>query len=135
MFGNWVAGVDKKERAQIWVGVCAFLWALWNVQNDYIFNRAKQNSFMQVIPLATHWIRMWSFLQLMDKRQEMDFRCNRLELVAWDLYNQSSWRFDLRLTYWCICIICFFLYCLDGWYMYRPYATHDVIHCNTQALE
>jgi hypothetical protein len=21
----------------------------------------------------------------------MDFGCNRLELVAWDLYNQSSW--------------------------------------------
>jgi hypothetical protein len=31
--------------------------------------------------------------------REMDFGCNRLELVAWDLYNQSSWRFDLRLTY------------------------------------
>jgi hypothetical protein len=31
MFDNWPAGVDKKERAQIRVGACAFLWALWNV--------------------------------------------------------------------------------------------------------
>jgi hypothetical protein len=37
MFGNWLMGVDKKESAQIRVGVCALLWALWNVRNDYIF--------------------------------------------------------------------------------------------------
>jgi hypothetical protein len=65
----------------------------------------------------------------------MDFGCNRLELVARDLYNQSSWRFDLRLTYWCIGIICFVLYCLDDWYMYRSFATHDVILCNTFTIE
>jgi hypothetical protein len=82
--------VNKKEMEQIRVGACAFLWAVWNMRNDYIFNKAKQNSFMQVIPLATHWIHMWSSLQPMDKRQEMDFGCNRLELVARDLYNQSS---------------------------------------------
>jgi hypothetical protein len=44
--------MDKKERAQIRVGAYVFLWALWNVRNDYIFNRAKQNSFMQVILLV-----------------------------------------------------------------------------------
>jgi hypothetical protein len=43
--------VSKKEKAQIRVGSCAMLWALWNVRNDYIFNRTKQNSFMQVMPL------------------------------------------------------------------------------------
>jgi hypothetical protein len=68
LFGNWLAGVNKKEMEQIRVGACAFLWAVWNMRNDYIFNKAKQNSFMQVIPLATHWIRMWSSLQPMDKR-------------------------------------------------------------------
>jgi hypothetical protein len=56
LFGNWLEGVEKKERAQIQVGVCALLWAIWHVCNDYIINRAKPNSFMQVIPLATHWI-------------------------------------------------------------------------------
>jgi hypothetical protein len=40
MFDNWLAGVNKNERAQIRVGICALLWALWNVRNDYIFNRA-----------------------------------------------------------------------------------------------
>jgi hypothetical protein len=61
LFGNWLAGVIKKEKAQIRVGVCALLWALWNVRNDYVFSMAK-STFMQVIPLATHWIRTWSYL-------------------------------------------------------------------------
>jgi hypothetical protein len=26
LFGSWFAGVGKKERAQIRVGACAFLW-------------------------------------------------------------------------------------------------------------
>jgi hypothetical protein len=54
LFGNWLVGVNKKEKAHIRVGVCALLWAMWNVRNDYFFNKAKSNSFMQVIPLATH---------------------------------------------------------------------------------
>jgi hypothetical protein len=44
----------RKKRHEIRVGVCALLWAIWHVHNDYIFNKGKPNSFMQVIPLATH---------------------------------------------------------------------------------
>jgi hypothetical protein len=99
LFGNWLAGVSEKEKAQIRVGACAMLWALWNVRNDYIFNRAKQNSFMQVIPLAAHWIRTWSLIQSTNKQEAMASGCSHLESVARDIYNQSSWRFDLRLTY------------------------------------
>jgi hypothetical protein len=54
LFSNWLAGMVKKERAQIQVSACVFLWSLWNVHNDYIFNRVKQNSFIHVILLATH---------------------------------------------------------------------------------
>jgi hypothetical protein len=67
LFGNWLAGVTKKVKAQIRVGACAILWALWNVSNDYIFNRAKQKKIMQVIPLPTHWICTWSLLQSIEK--------------------------------------------------------------------
>jgi hypothetical protein len=62
LFGNWLVWVSKIEKAHIRVGTCALLWAIWRIRNDYIFNNAKTTSFMQVIPLATHWIRMWSFL-------------------------------------------------------------------------
>jgi hypothetical protein len=58
LFGNWLAGVEKKDKVQIRVGFYALLCAIWNIQNDYIFNNAKSTSFMQVIQLVTHWIRM-----------------------------------------------------------------------------
>jgi hypothetical protein len=99
LFGNWLAGVPKKDKVHIRVGVYALLWAMWNTRNDYIFNNAKSTSFMQVIPMATHWIRMWSCLQPTEKREDLDIGCNRLEKVARDIYNQFSWRFDLRLTW------------------------------------
>jgi hypothetical protein len=98
MFGNWLSGVAKVNKAHIRVGVCALLWAVWNTRNDYIFNKAKSTSFMQVVPMATHWIRMWSYLQPMEKRKDMNIGCSRLERVARDLYSQFSWRFDHRLT-------------------------------------
>ena len=90
LFGNWLSGVAKAEKVQIRVGVCALLCALWNVRNDYIFNNAKSTSFMQVIPLATHWIRMWSFLQPTEQRQALDFGCNHLEMIARAIYSQCS---------------------------------------------
>jgi hypothetical protein len=39
---------------QIRVGVCAIVWAMWNVRNDFIFNKQKTPTFLQVIPLAIH---------------------------------------------------------------------------------
>ena len=77
-FGNWLSGVDKKEKVQIRVGVCALIWAIWDIHNDYIFNNAKTSSFLQVIHLATHWIRTWSYLQSTDHRSALDIECNRL---------------------------------------------------------
>jgi hypothetical protein len=67
LFGNWLAGVSKNDKVQIQVGVCALLWAISNIRNDYIFKNAKSTLFIQVIPLATHCIRMWSYLQLTEK--------------------------------------------------------------------
>jgi hypothetical protein len=99
LFGNWLANIPKKELMQVRVGVCAILWAMWNVRNDFIFNKPKKPSFLQVIPMATHWIRMWSFLQPVEERHAMDSGCNRLEMVARDLYNQCGWRLDNRINY------------------------------------
>jgi hypothetical protein len=54
LFGKWLDGVAKTDKAHIRVGVCALVWAIWRIRNDYVFNNAKSSSFMQVIPLATH---------------------------------------------------------------------------------
>jgi hypothetical protein len=97
-FGNWLNGVPKKDKEHIRVGVCALFWAIWTVRNDFIFNRKNFPSFMQVIPLATHWIHTWSYLQPEDVRNDMDIGCNRLAMVARDIYNQCGWRSERRLT-------------------------------------
>jgi hypothetical protein len=34
LFGNWLVGVTKKEQAQIPVGTCSLLWAMWNVHDN-----------------------------------------------------------------------------------------------------
>jgi hypothetical protein len=38
IFENWLMGVSKKDNAHIWVGMCALLWAMWNVWNNIVFN-------------------------------------------------------------------------------------------------
>jgi hypothetical protein len=30
MFGNWLNGEKKKSKAQIGMGICALMWAIWN---------------------------------------------------------------------------------------------------------
>jgi hypothetical protein len=98
LFGDWLLGIDKHEKMQIQVGACALLWAIWNTRNDYVFNKTNKISFLQVIPLTTHWIRTWSLLQPEERRQDMAIGCSRLETVARDLFNQFSWRPVFRVT-------------------------------------
>jgi hypothetical protein len=91
LFGSWLKGIPKKDMVQIRVGVCVVLWAIWNTPNDFIFNKPKTPSFLQVIPKVTHLIRMWYYLK-QEEREDMDSRCNCLETVAYDLFNRCGWR-------------------------------------------
>ena len=97
LFGSWLNGIHKKELKQIRVGVCAVLWAMWNVRNDFVFNKPKKPSFLQVIPMITHWIRSWSFLQPVEQRHVMESGCTRLESVMKDFYNRAGWCFEKRI--------------------------------------
>jgi hypothetical protein len=49
LFGNWLAGIDKRDVKQIRIGVCAIIWALWNARNDHVFNKPKAPSFLYVV--------------------------------------------------------------------------------------
>jgi hypothetical protein len=57
LFGNWLSGIAKKDLVQIRVGVCAVLWAIWNMRNDTVFNKPTKQPFLQVLPMVIHWIR------------------------------------------------------------------------------
>jgi len=62
MFGNWLNGVDKKNKAYVRVGICALVWAIWNCRNDLVFNKNQNAHSLQVIRMVTHWIRERSYL-------------------------------------------------------------------------
>jgi hypothetical protein len=87
LFGNWLNGIIKSEKVNIRVGICALIWTIWHVRNEFIFNKSKFPSFLQVIPLAIHWIYMWFFLRPVEQRRDIDIGCNRLAMVARDIYN------------------------------------------------
>jgi hypothetical protein len=44
----------------------------------------KQNT---LIPMATHWMCMWSYLKQEEQWKVIDSRCNHLKMVARDLFN------------------------------------------------
>jgi hypothetical protein len=88
MFGHWLTGLNKQQVKNIRIGACTIVWALRNARNDHVFNKPKALLFLQVIPMAVHWIRTWSYLQPLEQRDVMDSGCNRLEMVAQDLFNQ-----------------------------------------------
>jgi hypothetical protein len=57
MFGNWLNGVPKMDKANIRMGVSALCWAIWTSRNDLVFNKKKGTNFLQVIRRALHWIQ------------------------------------------------------------------------------
>jgi hypothetical protein len=102
LFWNWLSSLNKKDLKLIRIGICAIVWALWNARNDHVFNKPKAPSFLQVIPMATHWICTWSYLQPLEQRDDMDSGYNHLETIARDLFSQFGWRRDNRIISSCL---------------------------------
>jgi hypothetical protein len=101
LFGNWLKGIPKDNLSQIRVGVCVVIWAIWNTRNDWVFNKRRKNSFLQVIPVVSHWIRMWSFIQQEEQREVMDSGCNRMETVTLVSKGASACLLTSMIVYFC----------------------------------
>jgi hypothetical protein len=97
MFGNWLNEVDKNNKNNVRIGICSLMWAIWNCQNDVVFNKRTHANFLKVIRMVTHWIHEWSYLQPESRRAHMDIGCNQLEMVALAIYNQGGWRLTRRI--------------------------------------
>ena len=99
MFGHWLQGVDKNSKARIRFGVCAFLWAVWNTQNDVVFNKIRVAHFLQVVHRAIYWIHLWSFLLPPQQRTLMDAGCARLMAVVRAICCQHGWQHTRRIQH------------------------------------
>ena len=97
MFGSWFGGIDKKTKNGLRIGVCAFIWAIWNCRNDIVFNKFENVHFFQVVHRATYWITMWSYLLPQDQRSLMDAGCIRLMAVVRAILNRGGWQHDRRI--------------------------------------
>jgi hypothetical protein len=42
LFGNWLKGIPKNDLIKVHVGVYDVIWAIWNTQNDFVFNNPKK---------------------------------------------------------------------------------------------
>jgi hypothetical protein len=49
MFGNWLNGVNKQDKARIRIGISAVCWSIWTTRNDITFNKQTGTNFLQVI--------------------------------------------------------------------------------------
>jgi hypothetical protein len=99
MFGNWLNGVSKCDKARIRIGIAALCWSIWTSRNDMVFNKQKSTNFLQVIRRAAHWIHLWAFLLPEEQREHMDSGCNRLLTVAQDcFFRATGWRHISRLS-------------------------------------
>jgi hypothetical protein len=98
MFGKWLNGVGKTDKAKIRIGISAVCWSIWTSRNDMIFNKQTGINFLQVIRRAAYWIQQWAFLLPEDQRDSLATGCNRLLTVTQDFYFQATgWRHTSRL--------------------------------------
>ena len=96
IFGNWLHGVDRKDRTIIRVGVLAVIWSLWLFRNDKVFND-KNTSLLQVLYRCTSLLRSWSTLQCVKNQDLFMVVSARLELIARDIFIRHGWPRYLRL--------------------------------------
>jgi hypothetical protein len=96
ILGNWLHGIDNRDRVHIRVGAIALIWSLWLCRNNMVFD-AKISSPMQVIYQCAHLLREWSTLQKPEHRDLYMEVCSRLEQVAKEIFTQHGWHHRLRI--------------------------------------
>jgi hypothetical protein len=74
-------GTCKSVKAKRPIDVCALVWSIWNYRNNVIFNKIENAQFFTYYHTgSTQGLTSWHHAY-------MDYGCNRLPTVAWDIYN------------------------------------------------
>lgn len=95
LFSGWLNGIPKPYKTLILVGVAALCWSV--CRNAVVFEN-KRSSFLQVLYMTTHWLRIWATLQQPTSREALVADSHFLEQVAKDVFTQAHvWRYSLRI--------------------------------------
>ena len=78
LFGNWLNEIVEKNKSKNQVGVYPLLWAIWNVRNVFILRNIELPQFFAGYPFG----RVWSFLQMVERKMDMVFVCNCLKMYV-----------------------------------------------------
>ena len=83
LFANWSKGGSKRHNSLLLTAATALCWTIWITRNEVVFDKCKQNFFLQVLFRGTYWLRQWAGLQRHDDtRQQLLLTGQRLETAA-----------------------------------------------------
>jgi hypothetical protein len=91
LFGPWLRNFLSKQRNLVLVGLAAICWALWISRNDFVFQKSRYKSILQVIFRGTFWIRTWSVLSKHEGRTILKDGCHALEGASLEIFRKSGW--------------------------------------------
>jgi hypothetical protein len=84
MFRRWLTGIVMEECKIIFMGVEALCWAIWCTRNDdLVFEKKKQYTFMQVTCRGIYWLRFWAWLQHEDRGRLFAWPTKHWRLSFW----------------------------------------------------
>ena len=79
LFGNWLQGIDKKTRFQVWVGAISVYWSICLSRNDIIFDKkgiiliCKLSSKLHIVSILVPITENRSKKQLLHNIEEQLF--------------------------------------------------------------
>jgi hypothetical protein len=89
MFGSWLNGVTKHLRSIVLLGAAVTCWSIWLHRNDFVFEKKKFNSSLQVIYAISHRLLSWAILQNSEFQGIVVVASRRLEQVAKDIFTRA----------------------------------------------
>ena len=98
MFGSWLNGVTKHLRSIVLLGAAVTCWSIWLNKNDFVFEKKKLNSPLQVIYAISRRLLSWAILQRPEFQDTVMAASRHLEQMAKDIFTQAyGWRSSLRI--------------------------------------
>jgi hypothetical protein len=94
IFWSWLVGVNLNTKNLIITCVSALCLAIWISRNVLVFDKAQMLTYLQVLFIGIHWLRLWTQLQRNEEATDLIRNaCRHLETVTMQFFPCQGWRF------------------------------------------